>query len=367
MIGLALSGGGSRAMAFHLGCLRTLNDFGLLDKISVMSSVSGGSVIGALYAYSPDLSFEEFDSKVVEHLKRGFQKSILGELLTPQNLFPVAINTAATKIQAALAKCGWSEQGIHRDYSRTDVFAEILNRDVLGGVKLSSPRRNEIETIIGACDLKTGTAFRFGNETSGCGQLGQLLENDISVGFAVAASAAFPLLLPPLDRTWRFSKNGEETEHRVNLTDGGVYDNSGFQVLEPGRDPKYSLHSFPCEYIIACNAGQGQDSGAGLPLGFLPRISKSFGVVHRRVQDMVIHHLHHLQESGDIRGFVLPYLGQQDGALPWKPNDLVTREEVFAYPTDFSAMTDEWITKLSGRGESLTRILVPTFLKELLG
>ena len=28
MIGLALSGGGSRAMAFHLGCLRALNDMG---------------------------------------------------------------------------------------------------------------------------------------------------------------------------------------------------------------------------------------------------------------------------------------------------------------------------------------------------
>lgn len=45
-IGLALSGGGSRAMAFHLGCLRALNQLGLLDRIDVLSTVSGGSVIG---------------------------------------------------------------------------------------------------------------------------------------------------------------------------------------------------------------------------------------------------------------------------------------------------------------------------------
>lgn len=29
--GLALSGGGSRAVAFHLGCMRALNDRGILD------------------------------------------------------------------------------------------------------------------------------------------------------------------------------------------------------------------------------------------------------------------------------------------------------------------------------------------------
>ncbi|MFZ3224451.1 MAG: patatin-like phospholipase family protein, partial [Xanthobacteraceae bacterium] len=48
-IGLALSGGGSRAIAFHLGCLRALNELGLLARVNVLSTVSGGSVIGAYY------------------------------------------------------------------------------------------------------------------------------------------------------------------------------------------------------------------------------------------------------------------------------------------------------------------------------
>ena len=47
-IGLALSGGGSRAMAFHLGCLRALHDEGLLDQVATISAVSGGSVLAAL-------------------------------------------------------------------------------------------------------------------------------------------------------------------------------------------------------------------------------------------------------------------------------------------------------------------------------
>ena len=70
-VGLALSGGGSRAVAFHLGCLRALNDLGLLDRLQVVSSVSGGSVISAMYAYSSE-SFSDFDVRVVKLLRRDF-------------------------------------------------------------------------------------------------------------------------------------------------------------------------------------------------------------------------------------------------------------------------------------------------------
>ncbi|UJF33947.1 patatin-like phospholipase family protein [Paenibacillus hexagrammi] len=49
MIGLALSGGGYRASLFHLGVMARLADDGLLNKVRVISSVSGGSIIGAYY------------------------------------------------------------------------------------------------------------------------------------------------------------------------------------------------------------------------------------------------------------------------------------------------------------------------------
>ena len=38
--------GGAIAMAFHLGCLRVPHDLNLLGKVKVVSTVSGGSVIG---------------------------------------------------------------------------------------------------------------------------------------------------------------------------------------------------------------------------------------------------------------------------------------------------------------------------------
>jgi NTE family protein len=69
-IGLALSGGGSRAIAFHLGCLRALKKSGILDRVEVISTVSGGSVIGALYALHHE-DFSRFETEVENFLKRG--------------------------------------------------------------------------------------------------------------------------------------------------------------------------------------------------------------------------------------------------------------------------------------------------------
>ena len=49
-IALSLSGGGTRAMGFHLGTLSYLDRVGLLEKVRILSTVSGGSAIGIGYA-----------------------------------------------------------------------------------------------------------------------------------------------------------------------------------------------------------------------------------------------------------------------------------------------------------------------------
>src|SRR6476620_5747083 len=56
-IGLCLSGGGYRAMLFHIGALWRLNEFGYLPKLARVSSVSGGSITAALLG----LKWRRFD------------------------------------------------------------------------------------------------------------------------------------------------------------------------------------------------------------------------------------------------------------------------------------------------------------------
>ena len=44
-VGLALSGGGIRALVFHLGVFKCLAEIGYWERISIISSVSGGSLV----------------------------------------------------------------------------------------------------------------------------------------------------------------------------------------------------------------------------------------------------------------------------------------------------------------------------------
>ena len=76
--------------------------------------------------------------------------------------------------------------------------------------------------------------------------------------------------------------------------------------------------------------------------------------------------LYDLTQAGQLKGFLLPYLGQNDRRLKFPPPDLVTREEAYAYPTNFSAMPEEWIDKLSRRGEQLTKAVIKEHHPEVL-
>ena len=353
-------------MAFHLGCLRALNDLEILQKVGVISTISGGSVIGAYYAYTPSKTFEQFETDIRSFLRTGFHRQIFGELLNPRHFMPGLASCLLAHVQDSLSlltKCG---PRVPRFQSRTDAFERVLKRHLFQNIVMTAPRRGDLNVVVGACDLCSGTAFRFGSERSGNWRLGEVAETDIPVSFAVAASAAYPIFLPAFDRTFRFKKGTEYRDVRISLTDGGVYDNLGIQVLEPGRDPSFSIHTFPCEYIIACNAGQGQEAGVAVPLGFGVRVKRAFEIVHRRVQDNAMHYLHGLKGSDRLRGFAMPYLGQQDASLPWQPSALVPRHEVVRYPTDFAAMSEAWIETLSNRGEQLTRVLVSCYLSDLL-
>jgi NTE family protein len=88
-IGLALSGGGARAIAFHLGCLRALNRLRLLDRVVVLSTVSGGSVIGAYFhAYSGD--FASFEANIRAVLARGLVAPMCRRLFSALGVKAVA-------------------------------------------------------------------------------------------------------------------------------------------------------------------------------------------------------------------------------------------------------------------------------------
>lgn len=97
-LGLALSGGGFRAALFHLGVLRRLAELDLLRRVEVVSTVSGGSLVGGLYALlvkremerSAELTRRDYLDLVDELIRRtkaGIRKNLRARLL----LNPVAL------------------------------------------------------------------------------------------------------------------------------------------------------------------------------------------------------------------------------------------------------------------------------------
>ncbi len=379
-VGLALSGGGFRALAFHLGCLRALHDRGVLARTFVVSGVSGGSLAAALYVYS-DGNFAAFDARVCALLRGGLQLKIARRAFaSPRVLATVAsLATSGTAAAGARTLAAGDAVAAHlpalvrprrlvtppwRRFSSAtealvDVFAELFPEQTLG-----SARRDDVDVVLNACELRSGSAFRFGSRESHCYRYGTVVD-DLPVALAVAASAAYPLLLPALDRQFRFrDHDGVESQRRVVLTDGGVFDNLGTSVLEPGRDTGITVTYDPA-YVIACDAGRGLLDDGYVPYGFVSRVRRSFESTFRKAQDGGRNRLHLYAASGELKGFLFPYLGQSERALPLVPADLPLRDEVVDYPTDFAAMGEETIDLLAARGEKLTRLLLDFYCPEL--
>jgi NTE family protein len=158
-------------------------------------------------------------------------------------------------------------------------------------------------------------------------------------------------------------RSGEERRKRLVLTDGGVFENLGVSCLEPGR--AFGFNTFSIDYIVACDAGAGQFAGDAIPYGWMGRMTRAFETVFRKAHDGTLKRLHSYVPAGHLRGFVLAYLGQMDESLPAPPPDLVGRDEVARYPTDFSPMSDVALRALSLRGEQLTRLLIARYCPEL--
>ena len=380
-IGLALSGGGFRAVAYHLGVLRALHDRGVLGHVDVVSSVSGGSIIAAMWAYS-DEPFEVFDRRVVGLLKSGLalriaQRAFLSMRAPQAAAATVVAGSGKITVTGLSLVANLGRRVVRRPrkpapkppfrrfVNRTTALQDVLEARLFGDTRMSGTRR-DVAVVINACELRGGNAFRFGSTESGSSRFGRLTANDVLVARAVAASAAYPVAFPASDTSESFTAfDGTEHAERVLLTDGGVYDNLGITALDPGRSSRYSTNVHRVDYVVSADAGQGVLDVDKWPLWWFGRMKRSFESVYRKVQDGGKSLLHEQRASGALRGFALPLLGMHDTALPLRPPDLVPRDAVVGYPTNLSAMTDEHLALLTLRGEKLTRLVIELHCPEI--
>ncbi len=385
-IALALSGGGSRAIAFHLGCLRALNERGLLERVKTISSVSGGSVIAAAYCLETG-DFDSFEKKITAFLKDGLFKPTLKTafsltglvwLLSEMLVYSIYVlwwfvRFALKAVRRLLRLVGidiWVGRKFRfllgRPLTRTSLIERTLDRLLYGGATLGELPRNRPNLVINATELTTGSAFRFSPAASGGWRFGQVENNDVALAHAVAASAAYPLFLNHFQDRYDFKrKDGSHHTSVVSLTDGGVYDNLGLGPLWPDRSSEVSLNVDPSPHLICCSAGYGLRADDH-PTYWIGRMMQSFYTTFDRAQNAAINQMHSLKATNKVDVLIFPYLGMRDQNLPNNPPDLVPREQVHAYPTDFFGMSDENIRLIGLRGEQLTNHLIDLYGQELV-
>jgi predicted acylesterase/phospholipase RssA len=220
-LGLALSGGGSRAAAFHCGTVKGLSEAGLLDVLEVVSTVSGGSVFGAAWMASlaKGTSLDLFLSDLRGELSLGFVKRAFG---------PRLLLTA------------WP------GYTRTNLLAAVFDRTLLKKMTLPDlPERPRL--VMNVTVMNHGQVGKFARQ--GFKTIGLIPPESkafsewmplpkYKVALAAAASAAFPVGLPPvyLRRGKHVPQGWGDTEalraqKLFALTDGGVLENLGLQTL----------------------------------------------------------------------------------------------------------------------------------------
>ena len=224
-MGLCLSGGGYRAMLFHVGAVWRLNEAGILAQLRRVSSVSGGSITAAWLALQwGKLNFGQnrgvgvnFEKLIADPIRNLAHRTVDAESIITGILLPGSI---ADKIENAYKKYLFGEASLSNlpDCSQNRAPHFILN----------------------ATNVQTGSLWRFSRPYMGDYQIGLIRNPNMSLAQAVAASSAFPPVLSPLTLDVdpaQFDPNTygklfkKPYNDEVVLSDGGVYDNLGLETV----------------------------------------------------------------------------------------------------------------------------------------
>ena len=332
-VGLALSGGGFRASLFHLGVLARLAEVGVLGNVEVLSTVSGGSIMGPQYYLE---------------LKRRLELNaahLLNEL-TPQNYCEAVsevIDTFVARVQKNLRTWDFGKNVkmiFSKTYGRSHRLGELYEQHLYGRIEDSHPK-SEPRTmpsllikpknttfspkfqnwerhakvpilLLNTTSLNSGhnwhfTASRMGEPPGLLGNKADKNERyrrlyyeeapteelkNYRLGYTVATSAGMPGLFDPL------AIDGLYEDRIVRLVNGGVHDNQGIQ----------GLLDEDCT-IIFCNDASGQMDDALNPSGSaLGVLLRSTSIQADRIREAEYHTVKEGLDTDTIKSLFFVHL-----------------------------------------------------------
>ena len=366
-LGLALSGGGHRAAFFHIGALAKLAELGLLRPIQVISTVSGGSIVGALYYLHvknllesiPDAEITDADYvDTVRAVEREYRRAAAGNVrgsgwANVLENFRMALPTYSRTDRVGelyeerfYAKAWGDRPKRGGRIAMRDLLIEPKGHQGAFDPDVENPKRKAPVPILllEATTLNTGHNWRFEAKYMGepprQGTADQSARADVDkntilqrttwddlppacrdfpLGGAVAASACFPGGFPPMLVPGLFD------DLTVELVDGGVHDNQGVEgLVDRGCSHR----------IISDGSGQMHDlvkPSTRLP-AVLGRVISIYGDAEREQRLLQL-----LREGGTVA-----FMHLQTG-LPVRertPGGQVSEKEAKIDSTDFGVVED---------------------------
>lgn len=210
-VAVCLSGGGYRAMMFHVGALWRLHELGLLAQATRVSSVSGGSITAGVLAlaWGRLIAGGAFADLVAAPVMRLASRTVDREAVLGGVFLPGTVSQRVA-----------------------DVYDDVLFEGATLQDLPDDPR-----FVINATNLESGSLWRFSKSYMRDWRVGSIERPTLRLADAVAASSAFPPVLSPYvldvepsDFDVSEPGLGDEFRRDVSLTDGGVYDNLGLET-----------------------------------------------------------------------------------------------------------------------------------------
>jgi predicted acylesterase/phospholipase RssA len=351
-VGLALSGGGFRASLFHIGVLARLAELDMLRHVEVLSCVSGGSIIGALYYLKvrkllegrPDNEITRQDYiRLVDDMEKAFTADIQHNprmqvfsklLLLRQRTEEMGKLLDETLYgRAAGLKPGERPElrslRIYPPANREEVELPRDRRSAFVPKYDNWRRANKVPIlIINATALNTGHNWQFtasfmgespnqivpevdGNERLRRMYFDEKMPEEhqkLPLGLAVAASAGVPGLFRPVKLA------GLYPNRDVELVDGGVHDNQGIG----------GLLEQDCRIILASDAS-GQLVAEPHPSRLETSVLfRSNNTLQSRVRELEYRELTAKKEAGLLRDILFVHLKKDLAVEPvdWLQCDL---------------------------------------------
>jgi len=321
---LCLSGGGYRAMLFHVGTILRLREVGILQQLDLISSVSGGSITSAVLALAwgdipNETAFQESFVKRVRHLgsitiDRG---SVLGGLLP-----------------------GPSISGLIEKAYRKHLFGDKSLQDLPGAPRF----------VINATNLQSGALWRFSKPYVRDYRVGKISNSSILLAKAVAASSAFPPILSPaylkLDPSDFEPGSGTDMQEEpytrdAILGDGGIYDNMGMEAAWKRSDT-----------IFVSDAGGKMQAQPKVKTFWPTQLFRAYMVTDNQVRSLRKRWYIDSVQNGEIKG---AFWGIRTDISQYKVTDKLSCsssgiDELACTPTRLKALPDLYQERLINWG-----------------